>query len=203
MTFDQISKLGRIRVFGGVTENRYTWLLNGRASRVPAGSGVKDLPAETPGVFSLRTMLLGIERRDMQATGSGTRTFPFQDAALLDLQAATEEREGESFVLQIMGVSMRVKLQAVARCTLSPLWEHPGGREKHAADQLLVSAYSLRAGSMRIAASHAPAVAAELLGLEASKNIDLVPDGIEYTAKVEAPDGRSIDSRVMVRGPTQ
>lgn len=194
MKFDEISQLGRMHVFGGVTESRYAWLLKGRADRVPA-SGT-ERPDKTPGVFSLRTLLLGTERRDMWKIGLGT--FPYQDAALLDFHAATADRDGSVFDLDVMGVSIGVKLQAVARCTLSPLWEHPGGQEPDAADELLVSAYSLRAGSMRIAVSHAPAVAAALQGLDASRDIDLVTDGIEYTAKVVAPDGTGIDSRVKL-----
>lgn len=194
MRFDEISQLGRIHVCGGVTENHYTWLLKGRADRVPA-SGT-DRPDKTPGVFSLRTMLLGTERRDMRATSLGT--FPFQDAALLDFYAAAESRDGAALELEIMGVSMGVKLHAVARCTLSPLWEHPGGREEDAAKQLLVSAYSMRAGSMRIAAGYAGAIADALEGLDPSRDIDLVTDGIEYTAKVVAPDGTDIDSRVKL-----
>lgn len=197
MNFDEISQLGRICVFGGVTENRYTWLLNGRASRVPADNGAV-LPDGTPGVFSLRTMLLGTERRAMRSTSLIRRTFPFQDAALLDFHAAVNDGEGKAFVLEVMGLSMEVELQSAARCTLSPVWEHPGGQAEHAKRQLLVSAYSLRAGSMRIAASHAPAVAAVLLDLETSENIDLVPDGIEYTAKVKTPDGQMIASRVKL-----
>lgn len=214
MKFDEISQLGGLCVYGGVTESHYAWLLKGRADRVPARG--TDRPDGTPGVFSLRTMLLGAERREMLATSrkkpfmaslclmlrgmlsTSRETFPFQDAALLDLHAAAEDRESKDFELQILGVSMGVKLQAVARCTLSPLWEHPGGLEQDAANQLLVSAYSLRAGSMRIAASHAPAVAAALQNLDATRDIDLVPDGIEYTAKVVAPDGTGIDSRVKL-----
>ncbi|MGN7873633.1 hypothetical protein ACTJKJ_08715 [Roseateles sp. 22389] len=194
MKFDEISQLGRLHVFGGVTDSRYAWLLKGRADRVPA-SGT-ERPDETPGVFSLRTLLLGTERREMWKIDLGT--FPFQDAALLDFHAATADRDDSVFDLDVMGVSIGVKLQAVARCTLSPLWEHPGGQEPDAADELLVSAYSLRAGSMRIAVSHAPAVAAALQGLDASRDVELVTDGIEYTAKVVAPDGTGIDSRVKL-----
>lgn len=191
---DEASGLGRIRIFGHRnldSAKEALWELNGYTPRVPANGHVPE--DGTPGAHGLRTLMLRTESRRMEfkfSLGSKTNAR-FTDPLLLDLFLSSKDKDGSQFKIEIFGMSASAILLHDARAQVSPLWEHPDTRTtdkgNDANDQNIVPTYLLQAGSLLLDATKLkPGL---LPNLDNTQPVELMPDGIVFSAEVSPPDG--------------
>jgi hypothetical protein len=201
----EASELGRIRIFGqrnpdAAHQKEALWELHGYAPRVPAAAG-SAAAGGTPGVHALRTLVLRTDSRLMwfDFADSSQTTARFTDPLLLDLFLKREGKGGGEFDIEIFGVKATARLARNARAQVSPLWEHPDSRTpgEDENDANVVPAYLLHAGTLRVDAS--TLTAGVLPGLDDTKPVELMPDGVVFNAKVPPPDGSApISTRVRL-----
>lgn len=200
----EASELGRIRVFGHRKLDRpqeALWEVNGRTPRVPAGAGTSTQDG-TPGVHGLRALYLRTDSRRMwfEFPDSSRATARFTDPLLLDLFLQSVDSDGGKFEVVIFGVRAKASLLRDARAQVSPLWEHPDARTPGASenDQNIVPAYLLQVGSLQLDATTLRALAPAWL--DVAEPVELMPDGIVFSAMVPPPDGSpAISTRLRMQ----
>lgn len=176
-----ITFLGQARLLGQIDGGDSLWALLGRATRVPR-DGYDD---KTPGVFSLRTLVVRSDSRTMPGFDIADE-YDFVDPTLLDFFASAAGKEGQAFALNILGLQAMVKLVGEARTLVQPAWEHPGFVPQ-SKDKLAIPPYLLVEGSFAIVDEGG--LEKLLPGVDLAQAIELRTDGVVYTAAVVPPDG--------------
>ena len=186
-----IAFLGQVILLGQIEEADSLWALTGRATRVPRNG----YDGKTPGVFSLRTLVVSSGSRNMKGFDVAD-DYDFVDPALLDFFASAAGKEGQAFTLNILGLEAKVRLAREARTLVQPAWEHPGFVPA-SVDSIAVPPYELAEGSLAIV--NEQGLEKLLPGVDLAQPIELRADGIVYTAAVVPPDGgSSIPTRVRL-----
>ena len=187
--------LSRIRLLGQADGKDALWALRCRAIRVPAAAGDDDY--DTPGVFSLRTLVLRSDEQTMMGLPPRRKEYAFVDPALLDYHgAAMQDGTDKAFELDIFGATAKVALESEFRVLVRPGWQHPNFYDDNA-EQLAVPAYVLAEGGLMIAGGLLEDV---LPSVVPEHCIELRPDGVVYTANIISPDGgEPIATRVRLQ----
>lgn len=186
-----IAFLGQVILLGQIDEADSLWALTGRATRVPR-NGYDE---KTPGVFSLRTLVVRSGSRNMKGFDVAD-DYNFVDPALLDFFASAAGKEGQAFTLNVLGLEAKVKLAREARTLVQPAWEHPGFVPA-SVGSIAVPPYVLAEGSLAIV--NEEGLEKLLPDVDLAHPIELRADGIVYTAAIVPPDGgSSIPTRVRL-----